>query len=138
MRYLGIDFGEKHIGIALSNEDATIAFPHASLSNTPMLADDVVTIAKEKGVSAIIMGESKNFEGQDNPVMKKARVFAQDLADRTGLPVYFEPEFMTSVEARHIQGGGEKTHASAAALILKSYLERKLAENESTTERAEM
>ncbi len=126
MKYLGIDFGEKHIGIALSNDDGTMAFPHATLMGGAGLIDDVQVIIKEKKVEGVVMGESKNFEGNDNPIMKKARLFGEDLAGKTGLPVYFEPEFMTSVEARHIQGGGEKTHSSAAALILKSFLDRKI------------
>ncbi len=125
MKYLGIDFGEKHVGISVSNDDGTMAFPHATLMGGAGLIDDVLSIVSEKKVSEIIIGESKNFDGQDNPIMKKARLFAEELADKAGMPVHFEPEFMTSVEARHIQGGGEKTHASAAALILKSFLDRK-------------
>lgn len=125
MRYIGIDYGDKHIGIALSNEGATMAFPHASLSNGAGILDDIQAIIEEKKVGGIVIGESKDFKGADNPVMKKARLFAEDLEARTALPIHFEPEFMTSVEARHIQGGGEKTHSSAAALILKSFLDRK-------------
>jgi len=129
MRYIGIDFGEKHIGIALSNEDGTIAFPHATLMGGAGLIDDVLLITAEKKAEGIVMGESKNFQGEENPIMKKARQFAATLEERSGLSVHFEPEFMTSVEARHIQGGGEKTHSSAAALILKSFLDRNAAKN---------
>lgn len=125
MRHLGIDFGEKHIGLALSNEDGTMAFPHAGLSNTPKLVEEIKRLVEEKGVGAIVMGESKNYAGKENAIMEKARTFAKELEIATNLPLHFEPEFMTSKEARHIQGGGEKTHSSAAALILKSYLDRK-------------
>ncbi len=124
MRYLGIDFGDKHIGVAISNEDGTMAFPHTTLSNNGELFKKMKEIVKEKRIEEIVIGESKNFEGKDNAIMEKARVFAKSLEELTGLFVHFEPEFMTSVEARHIQGGGEKTHASASALILKSYLDR--------------
>ena len=124
MRHLSIDFGEKHIGIAVSNEDGTMAFPLETLSGGPGLAAAIEKIVAEKGIEAIVIGESKDYSGKENPIMEKARVFAAILAEKTSLPIHFEPEFMTSTEARHIQGGGEKTHASAAALILKSYLDR--------------
>jgi len=125
MRYLGIDYGEKHIGIAVSDETGTLAFPFDTFSNSKTLIDDIKKVVEEKGVGGIVMGESKDFQGKENPIMEKARVFAKVLGEATGLPVFFEPEFMTSVEARRFQGGGEKTHSSASALILKSFLERK-------------
>ncbi len=129
MKYLGIDFGDKHVGVAVSNDGGTMAFPLTTLDGGTGLIDEVSKLIEEKGVQAVVIGESKDFQGQDNKIMKKARVFAEELAQKTSkkvpVPIYFEPEFMTSVEARLIQGGGEKTHASAAALILKSYLDRK-------------
>jgi putative Holliday junction resolvase len=125
MRYLGIDYGEKHVGVAVSNEDGTMAFPHSSLSNTSKLIEELQTVIAEKEVGAIVIGESKDYRGKENVIMEKARAFATELEARTNLPLHFEPEFMTSTEARLIQGGGEKTHASAAALILKSFLGKK-------------
>jgi RNase H-fold protein (predicted Holliday junction resolvase) len=86
--------------------------------------EGVEKLVKEKDVGAVVIGESRDFSGTDNPIMAKARVFAAELAKETGLPVHFEPEFMTSVEALRFQGGGEATHASASALILKSFLDR--------------
>lgn len=124
MRYLGIDYGTKHIGISVSDEKGTMAFPHASLSNTHNLATDIQNIVKEKGVSEIVIGESRDYQGNENLIMLKARVFAKELEDKTGLPVHFELEFMTSVEARHIQGSSDKTHSSASAIILQSYLDK--------------
>lgn len=126
MRHLAIDFGEKHIGTAISNEDGTMAFPHETLSGGPGLATAIEKIVHEKRIEVIVIGESKDYSGKENPIMEKARAFAAVLAERTGLPIYFEPEFMTSTEARHIQGGGDKTHSSAAALILKSYLDKEI------------
>jgi len=125
MRYLGVDYGEKHIGIAVSDETGTLAFPFTTFSNTKTLVEDIKKVVQEKQVVGIVIGESKDFQGKENPIMEKARAFAKVLGEVTSLPVFFEPEFMTSVEARRFQGGGEKTHASASALILKSFLERK-------------
>lgn len=124
MKYLGIDFGDKHIGLAVSSEEGAMAFPLEALSNNAQLIENIRSIVKEKNIEGIVMGESKDFKGNENPIMKKAKKFAGELGTALSLPVHFEPEFMTSVEARHIQGGGDKTHSSAAALILKSFIER--------------
>jgi putative Holliday junction resolvase len=130
MRYLGIDFGTKHIGISISDESGTLAFPHATFSNDKELVANIVKLMKEKGVIGAVIGESKDFKGKDNPVMEKARAFAKTLEQElikedVEASVSFEPEFMTSVEARHIQGGNEKTHASASAIILQSFLDKR-------------
>ena len=125
MRYLGIDYGEKHIGIAVSDETGSLAFPFATFSNNKDLIVEIKKVVDEKDVRGIVIGESKDFQGKENPIMERARAFARALSDSLSLPVFFEPEFMTSVEARRFQGGGEKTHASASALILKSFLEKK-------------
>lgn len=125
MRYLGIDFGSKHIGIAISDEQGTMAFPHASMSNTKNLAGDIAALAAEKGVGEIVIGESRDYQGNENPIMAKAHAFAKELGEKSGLPIHFELEFMTSVEARHIQGSSEKTHSSASAIILQSFLDKR-------------
>ncbi|MEK7514506.1 MAG: RuvX/YqgF family protein [Patescibacteria group bacterium] len=123
MKSLGIDFGEKRIGIALSDESNHFAFPVSVLSNTSAALDEIVNICKKEGVGRIVMGESKDFKGNFNPIMKTVVPFAEDLKKKTGLPFFFEPEFLTSREATHIQGNITQLDASAAALILKHFLD---------------
>lgn len=124
-RLLGIDFGEKRIGIAISDENQKIAMPHAVLPNDRMLYGEIQKMCKGFKISAIIIGESKDFKGNDNPIMQKIKVFKQELERDLKLPVYFEPEFMTSAQAKHLQGDSPLLDASAAALILQSYIDRK-------------
>ena len=89
------------------------------------------------------MGESKNFQGGHNPIHEKAVLFAEALKTETGLTVHFEPEFYTSAEAGRVQFENQNENrrsglrlrrpkadtatldASAAALILKNYLEKR-------------
>ena len=125
MRYLGIDYGMKRVGVALSDETSEFALPHNVLPNDKKLLAAVAGICRDKDVGAIILGESKNFAGEDNPIMKNIREFKIRLEKETGLFVHFEPEFFTSVEAGRIQGKNAKLDASAAALILKSFLEKR-------------
>ena len=141
MRHLGIDYGTKKVGLALSDEAGTMGFPHSILKNDDMLADAVRALIEKEQVGAIVMGDSLNFNGEQNPVAEAARAFGKSLGDTTGLPVFFEQELFTTQEARrgfdglhpqHVSDSARKTaqkdteavDASAAALILTSYLSR--------------
>lgn len=124
MRFLGIDYGSKRVGAALSDEAGEFALPLQVLPNTATLLPALKKIIAEKKVGAVVLGESKNFKGEPNLIMKKIAEFKRVLEDETGLPVHLEPEFLTSAEAERVQGKNRMQDASAAALILKSYLER--------------
>jgi putative Holliday junction resolvase len=129
MRYIGIDYGSKKVGVALSDEAGTMGFPHRVLLNTSELVNELAKIANEKQVSAVVIGESRNFSGEENPIASDARAFAEELTERTGIPVHFEPETYTTQEARRFPDGtrmpgSPDVDAAAAALILSSFLER--------------
>ena len=141
MRYLGVDYGSKKIGLALSDEAGSMGFPHTIISNTPRLVDEICALIAKENVGAVVMGESRTLIGGENPIAKAARALGEELVARAGVPVFYESEVFTSVEARRApepSGGGSvfggkerksrapKAHAnvdaSAAALILTSYL----------------
>jgi putative Holliday junction resolvase len=133
MRYLGVDYGSKRVGIALSDEAGIMGFPHAILANTLRLVDEVGALIAREGIGAVVIGESRNFAGGENPIAKAARAFGDEIAMRTGLPIFFESEVFTSAEARRapekeIKSRAPRQHpnidASAAALILTSFLSR--------------
>ena len=125
MRLLGIDYGAKRIGIALSDTEQRLAFPHDTLINDKQTIDKIVEVCGVNACGGVVMGDSKDFNQEENPIMEEARAFAVALEERTKLPVYFEQEFMTTIEARKSQEKkGEAVDASAAALILQSYLDR--------------
>lgn len=126
---MGIDFGTKKIGIALSDEAGTMGFPHGILPNDGRLIDEILSLIERKEVGAVVMGESRDFSGNENLVAKDAKAFAQLIERRGGPTVYFEPEMFTTQEARRdFEGvrvpGSPNVDASAAALILTSYLSR--------------
>lgn len=125
MRYLGIDYGTKRVGVAISDEAGEFALPHIVLPNDKKLLAAMAGICRDKNIGAIVLGESKNFAGEDNPVMEKIYLFKKELEQATGLPIELEPEFFTSAEAARFQGKNDKLDASAAALILKSFLDKK-------------
>ena len=133
MRYLGIDYGSKKVGLALSDEAGTMGFPHDIVPNTPRLHDAVCSLIAQEGVGAVVMGDSRDFNGEENPVASSARELGVHITSRCGIPVFYESEVLTSREARRVGEDGEKTRApkthknvdsSAAALILTSYLSK--------------
>src|SRR4051812_42972693 len=109
MRYLGIDYGSKRVGLALSDEAGTMGFPHKILTNTPDLLDTMAGLVENERVGGIVMGESRDLAGGENPIAKDARAFGVALGLRTGLPIYFESEIYTSAEARRAPEKQEKT-----------------------------
>lgn len=124
MRYLGIDFGEKRVGIALSDEDGKIAFPNVVLLNDKDLIRNIMGLCMKNTVEMIVMGESRDYQGQINDIMWKIQGFRKQL-EIIGFKVAFEPEYMTSIQASQITGENEMLDASAAAIILQSYLDKK-------------
>lgn len=124
MRYLGIDYGTKRVGIALTDESGSIAFPHSIIPNSLRLGDEIMAICKKEDVKLIIMGESRDYKGNENTVMEGVHRLRAELQEKCGVDVIFEPELLTSAEAERIQGKNDKIDASAAAIILQSYLRR--------------
>lgn len=127
MRYLGIDYGTKKIGIALSDENGTMGFPHSIMVADNKFSERIDMLIRKEKVEAVVIGESRNFSGIENAIAKHARAFAEALNKRTGVPIFFEPETLTTQEAKRFPSGErivskEPVDAAAAALILTSYL----------------
>ncbi len=123
MRYLGIDFGEKRVGIAMSDDEGRIAFPQIVLTNDSDLLKNIANLCIKNNVEVVVMGESRDFHGKINEIMWKIDGFRKQL-ELIGLKVIFEPEFMTSIQASQITGENDMIDASAAAIILQSYIDK--------------
>jgi putative Holliday junction resolvase len=124
MKYLGIDHGTKRIGVATSDDSGVLAFPLAVIEVTSLLIAELKGICEKEGVERIVIGESRNFSNEPNPLLAKTRAFAALLEDATRLPIVWQSEVLTSQEAMRVQGDNEMNDASAAAIILQSYLDR--------------
>jgi putative Holliday junction resolvase len=123
MRILGIDYGSKRVGVAVSDENRQFALPVSVVSNTITLLEEIQKIAVDNESKEIVMGESRNYKGEPNEILLDSMEFKKKL-EKDGFTVHFEPEFMTSVQAERWQGKSILTDASAAAIILQSYLDR--------------
>ena len=134
MKYLGIDYGTKRIGVAVSDERGRVAFPLIVLRASPMALGEVAALAKEHRAEKIIIGEPRDLKGGANAVMESVDEFARDLREMSGVEVVYELEFFTSAQAARQFSPQEKSRkanpahtgldASAAALILQSYLDK--------------
>ncbi len=124
MRFLGIDYGKKRVGLALSDESGTLAFPYKTLFNSKDLIEEILKIYKKEKVDNIVLGRSQTLKGEDNPIMKDIKIFKEKLENKINTSIYLESEFFTTVEAFKIQGVNNNVDASAAAIILQRFLEK--------------
>src|SRR3989338_8464919 len=124
MRFLGIDYGSKKIGLALSDEAGVLAFPEAVLVNDAHALARIVELLEERGGGEIVIGESRTRSGERNPLMEKIDSFVSALARKCDLPIRLEPEFYASREAQRFNAP-EHEDAAAAALILQRYLDKR-------------
>ena len=125
MKYLGIDYGEKNVGVAVSDDGGNLAFAKVVLKNDKNLLGNILKIYDKEKINEVVLGESFDFSGQPNLIMKDILSFKKKL-ENNEIKVNLEPEFLTSAEAERIQGKNDKIDSSAAALILKRYLEKKI------------
>lgn len=124
MRLLGIDYGKKKVGIALSDPDCAFALPFTTITNSKRLVAEIEDIAVTNGVKEIVLGESKNYKGEPNAILPDALNLKKDLEEKS-FTVHLEPEFMTSAHVEKLQGTTDTIDASAAALILQSFLDKR-------------
>ena len=132
MRVLGLDLGSKRIGLAVSDPEASIAFPAGTLRSAGRKADiaAVCRLIEEREIGAVVVGLPRHMDGRHGPEAEAAEKFAAGLRRASGLPVETLDERWTSQEAERslaAQGhSAKRTRAHvdevAAAIILRTYL----------------
>lgn len=139
MRIVGLDVGERRIGVAISDATCTLARPVGVLRTTALETDglerSVAEIARlaneEDGVASVVVGLPRRLDGSPSEMTPQVETFAGRLAARTQLPVILQDERLTSHEAESRLAQREKDwrerkqrlDAAAAALILQDYLD---------------
>lgn len=134
VRSLGIDFGTKRIGLALSDPEGRVAVPLL----TVMRRDDrsasreIAAIVRREGVERLVLGEPVGLDGTRGEAAERARRFGERLAELTGLPLEMVNESLTSVEAaERLRAAGVdprrnpgRLDAVAAQILLQEALDR--------------
>lgn len=126
MKYIGLDFGEKKVGLAHSDDDGRVAFPLMVSANDSKLLKEMKELIRELKVGTLVIGESVDAHGKPNPIAKKARAFAAQIEAELDIRIVFEKEWYSTVEARKQPGksGQHDVDDSAAAIILQRHLDR--------------
>lgn len=135
MRVLGLDVGDRRIGVALSDPTGILASPLTIIKRTSdeQAIDAILKIVVERGAERIIVGLPRSMDGHIGPQAEKVQAFAELLRLRTAVPIEFRDERLTTVAAMRLKKEAStrrldrKTRydAMAAAIILQEYLDEK-------------
>jgi putative holliday junction resolvase len=139
VRIVGLDLGERRIGVAISDATRTLARPVGVLQR-PASDDDALRVvtdeiarltAEDDGVESIVLGLPRRLDGTPNDMTPRVEAFARELRVASGLPVALQDERLSSREAesrlavreRDWRARKKKIDAAAAAIILQDYLD---------------
>ncbi len=122
MRYLGIDYGDKKVGLALSDQEGILGMPYKTIRNENLLKK-IKEIIKNENVEFVVLGLPLNLKMQETEQTKKVYSFLNKLKKHIKVPIVLENEFLTSSQAKKSGAKGEDVDSSSAALILQSYLD---------------
>jgi putative Holliday junction resolvase len=130
MRVLGVDFGLRWLGLAVSDSEERLARPLRSLrvASVRQAPGAVAAAAREEDAGAVVVGVPLGLEGEDaRPEVRRVERFAKALRRESGLTVHLVDESLSTREAGAGRGGAkpdEALHAAAAAVILQRWLDR--------------
>jgi putative Holliday junction resolvase len=133
MKYLAIDYGDKHTGLAVCDPDETVASPLTVIDGQKDLLDKIARIATAENVEAIILGMPLNMDDSTGPRAKLVLEFAEQLKNRLQIPVHLQDERLTTFAAEDKIAPADlsrkkkkkRLDAIAAAQILETFLEQK-------------
>lgn len=135
MRILGIDMGERRIGLALSDPLGYTAqgLKTIQINNPDEVCDKLIIVINEKKVEKLVFGLPINMNGSMGPQAKKVQEYASKLKMLTNIPVDFEDERLSSVSAEQVLLMADQSRKKrkksidmlSAVIILQSYLDRK-------------
>ena len=133
MRILAVDFGEKRVGLAISDPDTVIAIPLTTLQRTSdaQIVEQIVEILRREQIELIIIGEPLHLDGKRGAAADRAASFARKLERASGLECRLVDETLTSVAAEEkLREAGldprrhrERIDAVAAQILLQQFLD---------------
>lgn len=125
MKYLGIDYGTKKIGLAKSDEAGQFAFPHSIITPKADMSHvkDIVNICVKEGVNDVVIGRSIDLKGRDNPIEEKIEAFIEAFIEQSGCTIHRYDERMTTSGAQAMlrstftQSANSKNNAANAKAV---------------------
>lgn len=133
-RFLGLDVGNRRIGVAVSDELGLTAQPVLTLERRRSRREDLrslARLARRFDVAGIVVGNPLHLEGGESRQAAKTQAFAAELGELTGLPIHLRDERLTSHEAHQLlyeAGHARQEHRRvvdqvAASIILQGFLD---------------
>jgi putative Holliday junction resolvase len=129
-RLLALDYGEKRMGLAISDPLNSFALPLDYLENNKDFYDELQKIIREYQIEKIILGLPLNLKGKDSQKTKEVRLFAEELKIKTNCYIEFQDErFSTMAVSKQLQEVKSKKRrknldSQAAAFFLQGYLDK--------------
>lgn len=133
-RFLGLDVGDKYIGVSISDTTCTIASNLVTIRRTSndKAYEEIEGILNDYNIGTVVVGVPINMDGSDTVMSKRIRKFARKLTPKFGVEVIFQDERFTSIEAERtlIQSNVRRKNRKkyidqlAASIILQTYIDR--------------
>jgi len=119
---MGVDYGDKRVGVALAHQVARLPRPFTTLAHTDTLLTDLQQLVAHERVARVVVGLPRGMDGGYTAQTRAAEAFAEQLAETLAVPVELADETLTSVDAAAYGATKQNRDAVAAALILERYL----------------
>jgi putative holliday junction resolvase len=123
MKILGIDYGSKRVGLAISDESQTLARELTILSPKEFRQQIAELVANE-GIERIVIGLPLNMSGEETQTTRNVQEFSDELQQKLSIPIEFMDERLSSVMAENLPGGRKNVDSLAAQIILQNYLDK--------------
>ncbi|MBI5529906.1 MAG: Holliday junction resolvase RuvX [Candidatus Doudnabacteria bacterium] len=123
MKILGIDYGEKRIGLAISDESRTFARELEILSPKDFW-QSINKIIQDQEVTQIVLGWPLNMSGEETKKTEETKKFKEKLEKLTEIKVEITDERLSSQMAEHLPGGKKNVDSLAAQILLQNYLDK--------------
>lgn len=131
-RMLGLDLGERRIGVAISDELGLIASPLTMVPRQGPVVRDVRALIARYGIVRVIVGMPMGLSGREGPQAASIRAYAESIREELGVPLdYWDERMTTSIAEQHLIASGvrrdkrkQQIDAVAAAVMLQGYLDR--------------
>ena len=126
MRIVGIDFGERRMGVAVVDDRVRVAIPVGTVDVSADPVEDIVRLAQEQRAEELVVGLPLSLTGAEGPQAQRVRELIEALTSRLSIPIHAWDERLTTAEARRrAPPGGRRGRedALAAAIMLQSYMD---------------
>ncbi len=122
-RILGVDYGEKRIGLAISDEGHKFSF-ELDIYSPKEFFDKIAELVEKKGVSKIVLGYPLNMSGKETKKTQEVKVFKEKLEQLLPVRIELADERLSSKMAENIAGTSKNIDGLAAQIFLQNYLNK--------------